>query len=83
MRESNSICRHPTSPTTSKSREELVCNTTCTLGADDANRASSSSLRLNGKIIDDRNSRLIATILALKEVLDQCLTTAPSSFWAS
>jgi hypothetical protein len=51
----------------------VVCDSTSALGADDAGRKTSSSLGSDSEIVDGRDSRLIATILALEKALDQRL----------
>lgn len=52
---------------------EVVCDSTSALGADDAGRKTSSNLGSDSEMVDGRDSRLIATILALEKALDQRL----------
>jgi hypothetical protein len=49
----------------------VVRDSTSALGADDACRKTSSSFGSDREIVDGGDSRLIATILAVKEALDQ------------
>jgi hypothetical protein len=51
----------------------VVCDSTSALGADDAGRKTSSNLGSDSEMVDGRDSRLIATILALEKALDQRL----------